>query len=220
MIHDENNMREWFTRFPQKSINQTYLKNMVEATRLFMNWFNAGTNSYIEILSKMHKIVSKDYSGHTSSRSPLIVRNSFRDKDTEWFPVLRKDWFDSDKITLHPKVKGMPVEQSHWLEDIEEGYMLHLPDGKYVHNYLNLMSKLIENTRTSNALNLKLLVNYIQLFVIGHPFEKINYSICMAQINAILHMKGFKTLYHEYLDFECFAYDYDVIEDKFLKKFN
>lgn len=67
---------------------------------------------------------------------------------------------------------------------------------------------------------LTLLARYMQLFVIGHPFEKVNFSICMAQINAILYIRNCKTLYHEYMDFECFLYDTDVIEEKFMKKFN
>jgi hypothetical protein len=73
-----NDMREWFTRFPQKDINQIYLNNMIEATELFMNWFNTGTDSYIDMLAEMHKIVSNGYSGHTSTRGPLITRNGFR----------------------------------------------------------------------------------------------------------------------------------------------
>ena len=37
----------------------------------------------------------------------------------------------------------------------------------------------------------------------------------MAQVNAILWYYGWEPMYHEYFDFDCFAYDYGRIENKF-----
>jgi hypothetical protein len=46
--------------------------------------------------------------------------------DAEWFPTLRKDWFDFEttESIIRPKVKDIPVEQSHWLDNTKEGYHL------------------------------------------------------------------------------------------------
>lgn len=221
-------MREWFTRFPQKNINQIYLDNITRATKFFMDWFCNGTIPYTTMLAKMHKIVSDGYSGYTCNHGPLVVNKGFRGANTtKWYPILKKEWFtDIPNVpVIRPKIKNIPIEQSHWLQNLDEGYQLHLPDGKYVCNYLKLMSRLMNNLMDSfrqspDELNPVTLANYMQLFVVGHPFEKINFSICMAQVNAILYMRGYKTLYHEFMDFECFLYDYDVIENKFVKQVN
>lgn len=211
--------KEWFTRFSQKDISPVYLDNITRATKFFMHWFCNGAVSYNAMLIEMHEIVFDGYFGYTCSNGPLRMNKGFRG-DTDWFPVLKKEWFTNipNEPIIRPKVKNIPIEQSHWLQNLDEGYMLHLPNEKYVHNYLKLMNELMEGIRQSIELDLVALANYMQLFVIGHPFEKVNFSVCMAQINAILYMKGYKTLYHEYMDFECFLYDHDVIENKFVSK--
>lgn len=217
-------MREWFTRFPQEAIDPVYLNSITEATKFFMNWFSNGVVSYTTMLAKMHKIVSKNgYSGYTCSKGPLVINNGFRsDKPTAWYPTLKKEWFTgipNDPI-IKPKVKNVPLGQEHWLQNLDEGYQLHLPDGKYVHNYLDLLDRTMKEIRLPYGSNLLVaLANYMQLFVVAHPFEKINFSICMAQINAILYMKGYETLYHGWMDFECFLYNYTDIEFKFVAQY-
>jgi len=68
-----------------------------------------------------------------------------------------------------------------------------------------------------NRITLKTLAEYIQLFVIAHPFERINYSILMAQVNAMLVTKKCKPIHHGYLDFDCFIYSSDIIEKAFIQ---
>lgn len=214
-------MQKWFTRFPQEVIDPVYLNSITEATKFFMAWFSNGVVTYTSMLAKMHKIVSKNgYLGYTCSSGPLVVNNGFRgDEPAAWYPILKKEWFTgiSDEHIIRPKVKNVPPEQGHWLQNLAKGYQLHLPDGKYVRNYLHLLGRLMDEIRLPHGSNLLVaLANYMQLFVVGHPFEKINFSICMAQINTILYMKGYKTLYHRWMDFECFLYDYTDIESKFV----
>lgn len=219
---------KWFTRFPQKVIDPIYLNNMIEATKLFINWFrniisnfSYSSTEYAAMLSKMHKIVSNGYSGYTHSNGPLIENNDFRDA-TGWNPVLQKSWFVDipDTLIIRPALKYILSDQSHWLENLGENYILHLPDAKYVPYYLGILAKLMNEMRWAyfhqKELDLVNLANYMQLFVVGHPFKKINFSICMAQINAILYLNQYKYLYHEYMDFACFVYNYNIIEDMFV----
>lgn len=76
--------------------------------------------------------------------------------------------------------------------------------------FLGVMADIMEQLKSE--FSIPLLANYIQYFVIGHPFKAINFSICMAQVNALLYLAGFDPIYHEHLDFACFVYDYYRIE--------
>lgn len=212
--------KNWFTRFEQPELDDTYFHNMVDATAYFRKWFLEDSDvSYKDMLVKMHEIVASDgYQGHTNSNYILQVCHGFRgDNRTTWYPVLKKKWFDNvvDEPIIRPVVNCVPSWMSHHLVNTDEGYELHLSDGKYVRNYLYMLKAVMRNLR--HVVTLKELAAYIQLFVIGHPFEKVNYSICMAQVNAILDWAGYRPTYHGWLDFECFVYDYDRIEKNFIK---
>lgn len=212
--------KNWFTRFEQPELDDTYFHNMMNATAYFRKWFmHAGDVTYKVMLQKMHEIVADGYQGYTNSNYILKVPNGFRgDRRTTWYPILKKKWFDIDsKIgdTIRPVVKGVPKAMTHYLDNTDEGYVLHLPDGKYVRCYLHMLRSVMCGLK--QGVSLSMLATYIQLFVIGHPFEKINYSICMAQVNAILYLKGYSTVFHGWLDFECFVYDYERIEKSFIK---
>jgi len=211
--------KEWFTRFPQEHVDQTYLDNITKITKFFINWFRGRDFSYREMLTQMHKMMSINYQGYTNGNYILKSSSGFRgEQSTTWYPILRKEWFvgvSQRYPIIRPKIKYVPIGMGHWIEDKDEGYVLHLPDGKYVYYYLAMMEMLMYSLRREKF-NYRMLANYINLFVIGHPFERINFSICMAQVNAILSIWNCKTIYHGYLDFECFMYDYDKIEEIFI----
>lgn len=211
--------KNWFTRFEQPDVDDTYFHNMMEATAYFRKWFvHSGDVTYKDMLQKMHEMVGDGYQGYTNSNYILKVSHGFRgDRRTTWYPILKKKWFDieTNEEIIRPVVKSVPNFMTHYLENTDEGYVLHLPDGKYVRNYLFILKWAMVNLK--RRVSLEQLARYIQLFVIGHPFEKINYSICMAQVNAILDWAGHKTVFHGWLDFECFVYDYDRIEKNFIK---
>lgn len=211
---------KWFIRCPQNHINETYMRNMFGATQFFIRWFESDgdTVSFRNMLKHMHRIVSVDYEGHTNSNYVLKVSDGFRgDRGVTWHPTLKKQWFTGigDEKNIRPVVPYMIPDMSHWLENTHEGYVLHLPDSKWVNSYLATMDILMQKMQVNISLDIRMLAAYIQLFVIGHPFEKINFSICMAQVNAILWLKGYEPIYHGWLDFECFMYDYKRIVEIF-----
>jgi len=213
---------KWFTRGPQSHVDESYMRNMKDATQFFMRWYKFPVMSFRNMLKHMHRLVAVDgYQGYTNSNYILKVCDGFRgERDTTWYPVLKKQWFSDvpAELIIRPAVPYMPESMSHWLKTVDEGYELHLPDSKYVSLHLLLMEILIQKIRANRPLDLESLVAYIQLFVIGHPFEKINFSICMAQVNAILWIKGFEPVYHGWLDFECFMYDYSRLAEIFRAK--
>lgn len=213
---------KWFTRGPQAVVDETYLKNMVQATQFFMRWLKCdGGFSFRAMLKHMHRLVSHNYQGHTKGNYILKSSDDFRGQpNTTWHPVLKKRWFTGigDEQIIRPALPYVTPKMSHYLENTDEGYVLHLPDSKYVSFYLTRMEVLMSSLARKRLLDLDVLVAYIQLFVIGHPFEKINFSICMAQVNAILYINGLEPIYHGWLDFECFMYDYDRLMEIFLAK--
>lgn len=217
-----------FTRFPQKDAYSEYLRNITKATEFFIEWFRSEFSiSYREMLIKMHQIVTNGYGGYTGG-STEKVRSLFRNHSG--VPkikqsILKKEWYNIDLTGQQyrfPQIKGIPIHLSHHVINLDEGYKLILPKAKMVPYYLckleSRMNALIPYCVKPGIYHLHLLVNYMNVFVIAHPFEKVNFSICMAQVNAILYMWGYDTLYHEYMDFECFLYDSDVIEDNFVRR--
>jgi hypothetical protein len=213
--------QDWFTRIEQDTIDQTYLDNMVTATKYFIDWWRFQTVPYQDMLIGMHRIVARGYSGYTNTHREKIyvVRSKFRgDVGNVWYPILKKDWY---KVThtakiIRPRVKHVPPDKSHWLDNEEDGYVLHLPHEKHVRMYVELMEVLM--LRLKQGVCLTTLANYMNLFVIGHPFERINYSICMAQINAVLWLNGYEPMLHDYMDFKCFLFDSDIIEKHFISR--
>ena len=91
----------------------------------------------------------------------------------------------------------------HSIENTKEGLRLYLPQNKYVKYYINKMEEIMNCLRNGNK-SLDLLGHYIQLGVIGHPFEKVNFSLIMSEVNYILDLWGYIPINHGYLDFECF----------------
>lgn len=207
--------KDWFTRFEQDHIDLIYLNNMLKATTYFIDWFNDNSIPYYDMLIKMHSMAIDGYRGCSGGCHDGPVSNEFRNFSTGNF-LLKKEWFDNidDRSIRRPKVKNISGEASHWIKNLDSGYELHLSHPKYVPDYIHLLDELMCGIR--QEFNLKLLANYIQLFVVIHPFNKVNFSVCMAQVNALLDTHGYNIIYHEYLDFKCFMYDYDIIEKLFV----
>ena len=214
--------KKWFTRFNQPTIDETYYKNMCAATNYFMCWFGRENRaSYRDMLLTMHDMVTDGYSGHTNVSNYIVAMSEgFRgDKNSSWHPVLKKEWFTGivNEAVRRPELKYVPKLYSHELTDTAAGWELHLPRDKYVHIYVDVLGDIMRSLKDERDFSLELLANYIQTFIIGHPFERVNYSVCMSQVNALLYMKGFNPVYHGYFDFECFMYDHDRIEKNFIK---
>jgi hypothetical protein len=215
----------WFTRFSQDEIDRGYFDQMREATIYFQNWFRHDGDHFENMLVTMHKIIiAKGYGGHTTSstRSPLVSLSSdFRGQNKEaWRPLLKKSWFENVRIdsdyVIRPELRSAQFRDAHWLRIKDNGYELYLPDESRVPDYVAWLEQCMAFLRTGYSLDW--LVDYIQTFVVGHPFERVNYSLCMAQVNAILDYYGQPTMYHGYFDFDCFIYDFDRVREIFTGK--
>lgn len=212
-----------FTRFEQDYVDPQYIANMATATNYFQSWFSGRhAASFNTMLVSMHRLACRGgYAGYTSSDGPqAAVTSQFRGVDKNaWRPLLKKEWFTDVVVQdgyVHPVLKAAKVSDSHYLIERSGGYELYLPHTSLIPVFLEEMAAAM--TTLSQGFCARVLANYIQYFVIGHPFEKINFSICMAQANVILRLHGYKPIYHEYLDFNCFVYDYDRIEQIFASK--
>jgi len=214
--------KSWFTRFEQDHVDPQYLKNMEDATHYFQSWFSGRHEArFCDMLMSMHKLVSAGgYTGFTNTDGPYVATTSqFRGvtKDS-WRPLLKKGWFkglpNTEKIV--PVFRAERLTGTLHLVNLPTGYELHLPHEDHVFAFLSEMQDCMFVLRDTFCA--ELLANYIQYFVAGHPFERINFSICMAQVNAILYHYGWEPLHHEYFDFDCFAYDYGRLETKFLTR--
>lgn len=213
--------KNWFTRFKQKSIDPRYLKNIIEATNYFQSWFSGKhAASFTDMLTTMHRLAIRGgYMGHTTTDGPIVPLGSgFRGVNREaWRPLLKKKWFKNVEViesAIYPTLRTINLRENHYLIERKNGYELHLPHEDRVPDFLWRMETIMETLRHA-VFSAELLAEYIQLFVVGHPFEKVNYSICMAQVNAILDYYGYKPLLHQWFDFDCFVYDYDRIEEIF-----
>lgn len=212
--------KNWFTRTEQDVVDEKYLHNMLCASHYFANWFEKPDESYKDMLYHMHAIVADGYNGYTNSSNYIIKPSlGFRGSTNHtWYPVLRKKWFPllmSNETMLFPKLYNSGMTHHHYLDNTEEGYVLHLTPPDNIQEHLVCMARQMENLRT--RVSMHKLAEYIHLFVVTHPFEKINYSICMAQVNHILAVSGRQPILHGYFDFECFVYDWDVVYKIFLK---
>ncbi len=213
--------KNWFTRKHQESIDSVYLSNMIRATEYFTSWFKRYFDtSYERMLKRMHHMAcANGYRGCTGGSLGRV--------DDEWRQfscgdvMLDKKWYTGvqtsyDPMIIKPVVKTMPKMARHWLRDTGNFYELNLPDEMFISWYIEQLSTLMDDLKRD--LDPVLLAGYMHLFIIAHPFEKVNFSICMAQVNAILDMNGYETLYHEYMDFACFLYDSDIIEKMFVSR--
>lgn len=214
-----------YTRFAQQFIDKDYLRNMEEVTNYFIRWFENKTDAepFNEMLVQLHVIASfGGYIGHTNCEAPMIIDHQFRGApNTSWRPILKKSWFSDvpNKSCIFPQLKDPAVNTGcHFLHNRAEGYELHLPPEEYVPAFLDVMAKVMESLK--NTFSMELLANYIQYFVVCHPFKVINFSICMAQVNVVLYLAGRQPIYHKHLDFACFVYDYDRIEKIFEEMIN
>jgi hypothetical protein len=212
----------WFTRFEQVDASPQYLANMEEATEHFMTWFVVGQD-YVTMLTTMHEVATRNgYSGYTNTNGPIVpISSAFRGVNKEaWRPLLKKNWFSGVNIyrngIIKPCLKTLDLQGCHHLINRHHGYELHLPNEDRVLDFLARMETVMETLRYTFSADL--LAEYIQLFVVGHPFERVNYAVCMAQVNAVLYHYGYKPLLHGYFDFDCFIYDYDRIEKIFKLK--
>lgn len=206
--------KNWFTRFYQEGIDSNYLHNMIELTQHFIGWFKWGKISYAEMLLESHEIATQDYMGYTKGNSE--PHKGFRTTD---IPVvaLNKKWYVNEKThDFIPKIPSVSVVHRHRIEISKSAYLLNLPLANYLPVYLYNMDRVVGELR--HEIKLEKLAEYIQLFVIGHPFYKVNFSICMAQVNTLLSLAGYSPIYHGYLDFNCFLYDYDMLKEIFINK--
>jgi hypothetical protein len=170
------------------------------------------------MLVKMHEITKRSYNGYTHcSKAPAHIISEFRNESRPLYtPHLKKEWYqtETNRKALFPKIKNIPNSVTHKIIDVGKSYQLFLPGAQYLNQYLANMENVMDDIK--RGADLRALAHYMHLFVIAHPFEKINNSICMAQINTILKLKGYSDIFHKYLDFDCFVYDYPRIEEKFI----
>lgn len=210
-----------YTRFEQQSIDKDYLRNMEEVTEYFIYWFEGYTTEpFIKMLIELHKLASfGGYTGHTNCEAPMVIDHEFRGTPgSTWRPILKKSWFSGvpDTPMIVPNFKDPTLHGCHYLLNKPEGYELYLPNEDMVPTFLGLMAEAMEQLK--NGFSAQVLANYIHYFVVGHPCKAINFSICMAQVNVVLYLAGRQPIYHEHLDFACFVYDYDRIENIFVER--
>lgn len=212
----------------QKDINKTYIKNISESVNIFEDYFHKRSDlSFRNMLKKQHKrIVSNNYAGFTNPVDK-IPKSLFRNEiDIQLHtPLLKKEWYVEELKNLNLlindlikiEIKDIPKYMWHSVENTNDGLKLYLPKNEYVDFYLNkmetVMSKLINGEKS-----LDLLGYYIQLGVICHPFEKVNFSLIMSQVNYILKLWNYIPISHGYLDFECFLNSTDIIIKKFKER--
>lgn len=98
----------------------------------------------------------------------------------------------------------------------EEGwlgrYKVSYPEDGFTRTYVNRMALIMEEVRSLPVRGaaargqeqdrlLRLLADYVQLFVVGLPFDRVNYSIAMAQANYVLMKHGLRGIEHQELDY-------------------
>lgn len=194
-------------------------------------------------LKAQHKVmIRRGYKGNTkSSMTNRPIINALRDEPEFHYrrlnkPKLKKEWYKKElkKYKLQPnqiicpKIDYVPRFAWHQVSNLSDGLLLSLPDNHFLQYYLipmaRIMRKLKSYIRAYHGSTvkhiyeiqiLKLLGQYIHLFIVGHPFEKVNFSLCMMQVNYILNRTIGKSIYHEFLDFKCFMNDTDTIINEF-----
>lgn len=223
----------WFIRFPnQKKVNKSYIINCCKSldcsfAHYFLNGYKQFENDYRRMLKYSHVLMTSDgYSGNTKSKSCIgVPLNDFRNEIVNKIdnPILKKEWYKEElknykqkRKVYNIKVKNINNRYSATVEDVGNGLKLYLPRAKYIDIYIKNMFLVMEQLRALSFAHLicgqsiskrkliKYLGHYIHLFAICHPFEKVNFSICMAQVNWILNLFELPTVNHEYLDFKCF----------------
>ena len=212
----------------QTDINKTYIKNISESVSIFEDYFHKCSNiSFRNMMKKQHKrIVNNNYAGYTNPINK-IPRSLFRyETDVKLHtPLLKKEWYVEELKNLNTtindlikiKITGIPIYMWHSVKNTDTGLRLYLPKNKYVPYYLDKMETVMNRLRNGES-SLYLLGYYIQLAVICHPFEKVNFSLIMSQVNYILKLWNYVPISHGYLDFECFLNPTDIVIKKFKEK--
>ncbi len=199
----------------QKNINIEYINNIRKSIdNIFAPYFNKCLNiSFRDMLKAQHKhIVNNIYRGYTNPINK-VPKSLIRDEINVSLhvPLLKKEWYINElkhiksyiSETIKVEIFDIPKKMWHHVDNTKEGLRLYLPQSKYVKHYLNQMNKIMNYFREGHQ-SLDALAYYIQLGVICHPFEKVNFSLIMSQVNYILNLWGYNPINHEYLDFECF----------------
>jgi len=213
----------------QTDINQTYIDNInVSIDTIFATYFNKQSKlSFREMLKSQHKrIVNNNYAGYTNPIDK-IPKSLFRNEiDVKLhIPLLKKEWYVEELKNINPsindlikiKIADVPSFMWHSVENTNDGLRLYLPKNEYVYYYLDKM-EMVMNKLMNGESSLYLLGYYIQLAVICHPFEKVNFSLIMSQVNYILKLWNYVPISHGYLDFECFLNPTDIVIKKFKEK--
>jgi len=220
------------TRFEQSNIDEQYKRNCERAAEYFSKYiqYPDGFVIYAQMLKDMHQIMNSNYKGYTKSKqnfADVDISNNFRDElQTEldshnppllWYIIWYENMLSDLAIgnSISPDITDIPKRALPKLIRIDtDNVKLELCNKKYIHYYLeqmeNLMRSLIDDKKEKLQFLFDL-AHYIQLFICCHPFEKINNSICMLQVNILLKRKFNITIYHEWLDFECFVYNTNSI---------
>jgi hypothetical protein len=113
-------------------------------------------------------------------------------------------------------------EQEGW----NDRYQLSYPFDETVRAYVSQMALIMEEVRNlpvristvrdrDQARLLRLLADYVQLFVVGLPFDRVNYSIAMAQANYVLMKHGLRGIEHQELDYIALMVPTDVFRKVF-----
>ncbi len=215
----------------QQNIDYKYIRNIRNSIYdIFAPYFHNHLKlTFRNMLKAQHKsIVNNNYCGYTNPINK-VPQSLIRDEIniSLYQPLLKKEWYVEElknlnsyiNETINVEIFDIPKEMWHHVENTKEGLRLYLPPNKYVKYYINQMEKIMNYFREGNQ-SLDMLAYYIQLGVICHPFEKVNFSLIMSQVNYILDFWGYNPINHEYLDFECFLNSTKKIIESFKKKVN
>lgn len=213
------NNKIWiFTRHKnQKHVALGYVNNCIKMIKyVFLPYYtHKRVLSFRNMLKMCHFTMTDHYYGYTKSHNPLYhLPGIFRDETNKVIlniPKLKTVWYKKELALLKtrkiikPKINNVPNEALPKLINKGKFLYLHLPNKKYVSLYLSLMERSMK--KLQHKFSIPELAYYLQLGVICHPFEKVNFSLLMNQVNTILLLNGFNPIPHGYLDFKCFICD-------------
>jgi len=219
----------------QKYISKSYITNMKEADIFFNKWFWGTIKmSFRDMLKTQHSIIVGDnYTGHTNPVTNIPPKSIIRDecKIELHKPLLKKEWYTEElkkynfplNVETKIKVDKIKFRKCHKITNTEDGIKLCLPDARHVKCYIIEMEKIMKEFENYSIVNVPkklftLLGTYIHMGVICHPFEKVNFSLIMLQVNFILRHFEFNPISHDYLDFECFMKPTEEIIKSFKRK--
>ena len=122
-----------------------------------------------------------------------------------------------------PQIDGVPAVASPRYFILGKRIRYEYPAPKFLKIYLQEMKKsfdqIYESLHQSSPdrdAALKALAHYYHLSMIGHPFQRANNSLVMAQVNTTLKLLGLKPVFHGELDFVVRSLDSAEAENEFL----